>query len=106
MKYVFDIDGTICTNSSPDYDLAEPFADRITKINDLYDAGHTIIFLTARGMGRYNNDSHLAHSDFFDLTEAQLKAWGVRYHQLFLGKPSGDIYVDDKGIKDEEFFSN
>jgi len=25
---------------------------------------------------------------------------------LFLGKPSGDIYVDDKGIKDEEFFSN
>jgi hypothetical protein len=25
---------------------------------------------------------------------------------LILGKPSGDIYVDDKGINDENFFAN
>ena len=29
-----------------------------------------------------------------------------KYHQLILGKPSGDVYVDDKGIKDGDFFAN
>ena len=106
MKYVFDIDGTICTNASPDYGKAEPYKERIFKINELYDEGHTIIFHTARGMGRHNNNSPLAVLDFYKLTEGQLEEWNVKYHHLFLGKPSGDIYVDDKGIKDEEFFSN
>ena len=30
--YVFDIDGTICTNTDGDYKSAEPFADMIEKI--------------------------------------------------------------------------
>jgi len=30
--------------------------------------------------------------------------WGCKYHQLFLGKPSGDFYIDDKGINDTDFF--
>ena len=106
MKYVFDIDGTICTNSSPDYSKAKPYKERINKVNKLYEQGHTIIFLTARGMGRNKNNAALAVSDFFELTREQLKSWGVKYHELFLGKPSGDLYIDDKGIKDEEFFSN
>jgi hypothetical protein len=106
MKYVFDIDGTICTNSSPDYGKAEPYKERIFKINELYDEGHTIIFHTARGMGRHFNNAALADLEFYNLTTNQLESWGVKYHHLFLGKPSGDIYVDDKGISDEEFFSN
>jgi site-specific DNA-adenine methylase len=28
------------------------------------------------------------------------------YHELFLGKPSGDYYIDDKGINSDEFFKN
>ena len=40
------------------------------------------------------------------MTTDQLNKWGVKYHALFLGKPAGDIYVDDKGIKDEDFFRN
>ena len=43
---------------------------------------------------------------FYDLTREQLNNWGVKYNQLFLGKPSGDVYIDDKGIKDEDFFGN
>ena len=42
----------------------------------------------------------------YDLTKKQLEDWGVEYHQLFLGKPSGDYYIDDKGIRDEDFFDN
>ncbi len=104
MIYVFDIDGTICTLSSGEYTNAKPITYRIVKINELYDKGHTIILNTARGMGRTNNNAPLADTLFRDLTEVQLKKWGVKYHKLFMGKPSGDIYIDDKGEKDEDFF--
>lgn len=106
MKYVFDLDGTICTKSSPNYKEAKPYRDRIQKINQLYEEGHTIIFLTARGMGRNNNDPVLAIEQFYSFTKQQLEEWGVKHHQLFLGKPSGDIYIDDRGISDEDFFRN
>lgn len=102
--YVFDIDGTICTNSNGDYEKSKPIYDRIGRVNQLYELGNTIIFQTARGMGRHQNKRDFAISDFYNFTKNQLDSWGVKYHQLFLGKPAGDIYVDDKGIKDIEFF--
>ena len=106
MKYVFDIDGTICTQSAPHYEKAKPFMERIVKINSLYDEGHTIICCTARGMGRHNNNMLLAIQDFYELTAKQLREWGVKYHHLFLGKPNGDYYIDDKGINDGDFFAD
>jgi hypothetical protein len=106
MKYVFDIDGTICTQVAPHYETATPFPERVKKINALYDEGHTIICFTARGMGRHNNNMLLAIQDFYELTKNQLDHWGVKYHHLFLGKPNADIYVDDKGIKDSDFFTD
>ena len=105
MTYVFDIDGTICTLVEGNYQLAKPIQHRIKTINGLYAKDNTIIFQTARGMGRSNNDSDKAHQMFYDITVKQLNDWGVKYHKLFLGKPAGDIYIDDKGIKDEDFFN-
>jgi capsule biosynthesis phosphatase len=103
--YVFDIDGTICSKKkNSNYKDSKPFIKRIKKINKLYLQGNTIIFQTARGMGRNKNDIGKAILQFHDLTVKQLKSWGVKYHMLFMGKPSGDIYIDDKGIKDEDFF--
>jgi len=104
--YVFDIDGTICETNNSDYESSTPIQDRINKINELHEQGHKIIFLTARGMGRSANSSAYAYAAFESLTKSQLDSWGVKYHDLFLGKPSGDIYVDDKGCKDEDFFAN
>ncbi len=109
MTYVFDIDGTICTKDDwcdGDYEESRPFPERIAKINKLYDEGHTIIFLTARGMGRSKNSRAYAEAAFFDLTKQQLIDWGAKFHQLFLGKPSGDIYIDDRGMKDSHFFED
>ena len=102
--YVFDIDGTICTLTSGNYSEALPFKDRIEKINSLYLAGNYIVFQTARGMGRFKNDKDKSISTFYDITVKQLNDWGVRYNELHLGKPAGDYYIDDKGIKDEDFF--
>ena len=104
--YIFDIDGTICNSSGGDYTNATPKKERIKKVNSLYDEGHTVIFLTARGMGRHKNNPILANEEFYDLTLEQLKNWGVKHHKLFLGKPAGDAYVDDKGINDYDFFED
>ena len=104
-KYVVDIDGTICTSvTTGEYSDAIPLYDRIDRINNLYDEGNYIIYLTARGMGRYNNNADLAKARFYEITKLQLKLWGCKYHELFLGKPSGDFYIDDKGINSDEFF--
>ena len=105
MTYVFDIDGTICSKvSDGDYNKAEAFDKRIKTINILHDEGHTIIYFTARGMGRHNNDASKAIKQFYDLTKNQLDSWGAKYHTLLLGKPAGDLYIDDKGISAHVYF--
>ena len=106
MHYVFDIDGTICTHASSKtkYEEAKPIQSRIDNINQLFNEGHRIIFHTARGMRTFKNDGKKAHDEYYLLTYNQLDAWGVKFHTLIMGKPSGDIYIDDKGINDEEFF--
>ena len=106
LTYVFDIDGTLCTKTDGDYDKAEPLGNRIKKVNELYDEGHTIILFTARGMGRTENNSKAAQRMFFDKTLDQITKWGIKHHRLILGKPAADLYIDDKGLKDVEFFGN
>jgi hypothetical protein len=106
MTYVFDIDGTICTKiTDGDYSNAEPIKDRIEIVNRLYDEGNIIIFQTARGMGRSGNSQAFAWDFFGDATKHQLQNWGVKFHSLFMGKPAGDVYVDDKALHDTVFFS-
>jgi hypothetical protein len=90
MVYCFDIDGTICTNTDGDYSAAQPDHSTIDRINALYECGHTVYFHTARGS--------TTRIDWRKMTEQQLRMWGVRYHVLFMGKPTADLYVDDKAI--------
>lgn len=90
LVYCFDIDGTLCTNTDGAYEAAEPYPERISHLNSLYAAGHTIKLFTARGS--------TTGIDWRETTEAQLSAWGVRYHELILGKPYADIFVDDKAF--------
>jgi len=96
MRYCFDIDGTICTNTEGEYHRAEPFFDRIEKINQLYREGHIILFFTARGS--------TTGIDWRETTKKQLKKWKVQYHELHFGKPMYDIHIDDKSKNAEDFF--
>jgi histidinol phosphatase-like enzyme len=105
--YVVDIDGTICTQSpdqKPDYSDSEPIQERISVMNDLYDNGDTIIYFTARGMGRSSGNQIASNVIFYERTLNQLSEWGVKFHSLYLGKPAGDVYIDDKGINANDFF--
>lgn len=90
MIYCFDIDGTICNNTDGDYENAQPLYNVISRVNELYAKGNTIYFYTARGA--------TTGIDWTDITEKQLNSWGVKYNKLFMGKPTADIYIDDKAI--------
>ena len=94
-KYVIDIDGTLCTQDGTDYGNASPKYDVIEKINRLYDEGNHIVLFTARG--------YETHVDWSELTLMQLQIWGIKYHDLIFGKPSADIYVDDKACHINDF---
>ena len=93
--YVFDIDGTICTNTNGDYKNAKPYIERIHFINKLYDDGNVIKYFTARGS--------TTGIDWRKLTAKQLKEWNAQYHELILGKPDGDLFIDDKGVNCERW---
>jgi hypothetical protein len=107
--YCIDIDGTICDKpvcrGDCNYETSIAKPERIAKINQLYDEGNYIIYLTARGMGRFKNSRMMAYKEFYNLTYMQLKSWGCKFHELHMGKPSADYYIDDKGINDNEFFN-
>lgn len=98
MKYIIDIDNTICKEEGPVINRV-PWMDRIKKINKLYNDGHIIIFYTARG-----NKSGRGETYYRPITEAQLAAWGVNYHELYFKPFDGDIFIDDRSIHPDEFF--
>ncbi len=53
---------------------------------------------TARFMGRNNDNAKKARKQGYKFTKKQLDSWGLKYSKLILGKPSYDIFVDDKSI--------
>ena len=96
--YCFDLDGTLCSISPTlNYEKAEPFEYRIKEVNNLYDAGHTVIIDTARGSETGKN--------WWLITRKQLDLWGLKYHRLRVGrKIAADYYIDDRSIESGKFF--
>ncbi len=87
--FCFDIDGVIATIApNNDYNMASPIGQTVQLVNRLYDAGHRIVLFTARGGS--------SGKDWSTLTCAQMEAWGVKHHELRMGKPAADYYIDDK----------
>lgn len=94
--FCFDLDNTICTTKKKNYFSAKPKRKAIKLINKLYSKGHIIKIFTSRFMGRNKDSQQKAKKQGFDKTQNQLKKWGLKYNILLMGKPSYDIFVDDK----------
>lgn len=98
MKYIIDIDGTICKDTdNSKYENAIPIPDRIEHFNLLYDLGHEIHYWSARGSATGKNH--------YDFTLYQLKQWKAKFHSFRLGKPTYDVWIDDKAINVEDYFN-
>lgn len=88
MQIIIDLDGTICTEEKIfSRALAKPLPNAAEYINKLYDQGHTIIIYSARTWME------------FEMTTDWLKKNNIKYHQLVLGKPIGDVWIDDRALQ-------
>ena len=103
MRFCFDLDGTICdtpirvSDNKPIYAESTPLPFMVEQVNRLFDEGHKIIIMTARGRGSGIN--------WTQWTTKQLEMWGVKYHELepMFHKPTADLFIDDKGISVDEW---
>ena len=100
MKFVIDIDDTICKEEGPVI-ARQPFMSRIAKINRLYDEGHEIVYHTARGLKSGRGEAY-----YRPITESQLEMWGCKYHHLYFKPFDADIFIDDRGVHPNDFFSD
>ena len=88
MQIIIDLDGTICTEEKTfSRSLSKPLEGAIECINQLHSEGHTIIIYSARSWQEYEMTSHW------------LSLHKVKYDQLVMGKPIGDIWIDDRAIE-------
>lgn len=88
MQMIIDMDGTICTEEKTySRSLAKIKPGAKEYINKQYDDGHTIIIYSARSWQE------------FEMTTEWLKVNDVFYHQLILGKPIGDVWIDDRAVR-------
>ena len=96
MLIYVDIDETICQSPEDrNYSKAQPVKERIEKINKLFDEGNTIVYWTARGT--------MTGIDWYQVTQKQFDIWGVKYHDLKMGKPHYDYFICDKAINPRSF---
>lgn len=95
LRWVFDLDNTIISYPyiKNNYSTVKPITEIINFINDLYSQGHYIIIHTARNM-KSNSVTNKTKESILE----SLQKYNVKYHELILNKPYGDIYIDDKAV--------
>lgn len=108
-----DLDDTLCSRPEgvehlgvDKYRHCTPIVENIKYVNSLYDSGHTVVIYTARGMFTYSFDISKIYSNLYIPTLNHLNDWGVKFHQLIMGKYPYDYLLDDKAIelKNIEYF--
>jgi|TARA_B100001059_G_C17832861_1_gene585879 FMN phosphatase YigB (HAD superfamily) len=95
--FCFDLDNTLCFTKKNNYEQSKPNKRAIKTINSLFNKGYFIKIHTARYMGR-SKDKLKNKKKLHLKISKQLKFFGIKYHKLFISKPSADIYIDDKGF--------
>ena len=87
MQIIIDLDGTICTEEKTySRSLAKPMDKAKETIEKLYNEGHIIIIYTSRSWMEY------------EMTVDWLGKNNIKYHQLIMGKPIGDYWIDDRAL--------
>ena len=97
----FDVDGVIAANNNGNYAEAKPYLHAIEQINKAYDKGYYIKLCTARYGDREHGALYKIYQRGFQELVDWMNHYGVKYDEIIMGKPSADLYVDDKGCKIE-----
>ena len=74
-------------------------------LNNCYEDGYKVIIYTSRGMSVFKGNISDIYTNLYELTLNQLNEWGVKYHQLIMGKAHFDLLIDDKVVNSSEIRS-
>ena len=96
MRICFDLDNTLC--SGKPYDIAQPLRGAKELLIRLKEKGHVIIIHTARGMGTNSSNVGATIASIGKMTLNQLEDWEFIYDEIYFGKPSAEVYIDDKAF--------
>ena len=94
----FDLDNVLCETPKSLYKESKPIKKAIAFANSLYAKGFYIKIFTSRFMGRNNDKVSKAKKQGYKFTKKQLLNWRLKYDELILGKPSYDLFIDDKNL--------
>ena len=99
-RIVVDLDNTLVTYPKKygDYSTSIPQANIADWIRDKSDKGAEIIVSTARRMQTYRNSIGEVTANIGLLTLQSIKDLGLSEAEIHLGKPHGDIYIDDRAV--------
>ena len=87
MRLIIDLDGTICSEEKQfSRSLAIPIIGAVEALQKIASEGHTIIIYSARTWAEY------------EVTIKWLKDYLIPFDQLVLGKPQGDVWIDDRAL--------
>jgi hypothetical protein len=62
------------------------------------------VVYTARGMSQFNGNVIEIYSKLYNKTNRQLNSWGLKYHQLVMGKIHYDVLIDDKVLNSHTIY--
>jgi len=94
----FDLDNVLCITQKNFYKKSKPIKKAIKFVNFLFQNGYYIKIFTSRFMGRNNEKVFKAKKQGYEFTKKQLLVWGLKYNKLIFGKPSYDLFIDDKNL--------
>ena len=88
ISIMVDLDGVISTEERVfDRPLAKAIPGAREALQELKEAGHTIVIYTARGWAEYN------------YTKAWLDQHDIAYDAIQMGKPIAHVWIDDRAIR-------
>lgn len=101
---VVDIDDTLSFTLNRDWQNAVPNQPLIDKLNKMYDDGWDIFIVTARGNLSCSSREE-AEEKYRPIIEKWMSDHGVKYTAISFQKILASYYIDDKGIKPDDFLN-
>ncbi len=105
-RLVIDIDGTLTTADTPDYQAVSPNLDVVASLNGYKAQGFEIVLYTSRNMRTHDSNVGKITAHTVPVITAWLAKHAIPYDELWVGKPwcgNEGFYVDDKAVRPDEF---
>lgn len=104
-RICIDLDGVIAKLKQPGQTYADidPVEGAVERLQQLKQAGHYLILLTARHMKTCGGNPGLVTARVGKITLDWLDRHQVPYDEIHFSKPWADVYIDDNALRFERW---